>query len=80
MLLSKDFTKLVIFATLAAWPLAYFAMDRWLQDFAYRISINGQYATFVWSAVLAFAIAVLTVIYQAVKVAISNPVKALRYE
>ena len=80
MLLSKDFTKLVILATLAAWPLAYFAMDRWLQDFAYRISINSQYDTFVWSAVLAFAIAVLTVIYQAVKVAISNPVKALRYE
>ncbi len=80
LLLSTDFTKLVIFATLVAWPLAYFAMDRWLQDFAYRISINSQYDTFVWSAVLAFAIAVLTVIYQAVKAAISNPVKALRYE
>ncbi|MCG8605544.1 FtsX-like permease family protein, partial [bacterium] len=80
MLLSKDFTKLVIFATIAAWPIAYFAMDRWLADFAYRISINSQFDTFVFSAVIAFVIALITVIYQAVRAALSNPVKALRYE
>jgi putative ABC transport system permease protein len=80
MLLSMDFTKLVIFATIAAWPISYFVMDRWLADFAYRISINSQFDTFIFSAILAFAIAMITVIYQAVKAALSNPINALRYE
>jgi putative ABC transport system permease protein len=79
-LLSKDFTRLVVVATLAAWPIAYYAMNRWLQEFAYRINIHQQSATFLLAAALALAIALATVIFQAVKAALANPVKSLRYE
>ena len=78
LLLSKEFTKWVLMANLIAWPLAYLAMNRWLQNFAYRINIG--LGTFVLSALLAFIIALLTVGYQAVKAARANPVDALRYE
>jgi putative ABC transport system permease protein len=77
-LLSKEFVKLVLAANLIAWPLAYFVMKRWLQDFAYRVDINVT--TFVLAAVLALVIALLTVSYQAIKAALANPVEALRYE
>lgn len=80
LLLSKEFTRLVIFATLVSWPLAYFAMSRWLQEFAYRINLNHQSGTFILAAVLAFAIALVTVSFQSIKAAASNPIKALRYE
>lgn len=79
-LLTKEFTKLVLFATLVAWPISYYAMNRWLQDFAYRININGQLDTFILSAMLAFFIALVTVSFQAIKAALTNPVNALRYE
>ena len=61
-------------------PVSYYAMNRWLQDFAYRISINSQFDTFILSAVLAFFIALVTVSYQAIRAALTNPVEALRYE
>ena len=77
-LLSKEFTKWVLIANLIAWPVAYFAMNRWLQNFAYRISIG--LGTFILAGVLALIIALLTVGYQAVKAARANPVDALRYE
>lgn len=77
-LLSKEFTKLVLIASLVAFPIAYFLMDRWLQDFAYSAGISPL--TFVLAAVLALAIAWLTVSYQSLKAAISDPVKSLRYE
>jgi putative ABC transport system permease protein len=77
-MLSKQFTKWVLLASIIAWPIAYFAMHSWLQEFAYRINIG--ILTFVLSAVLALLIALLTVSYQAIKAAISNPVDALRYE
>ncbi len=80
LLLSKDFARLVAVATLFSWPIAYFAMSRWLQEFAYRININHQLATFLLAALLAFAIALLTVSFQAIKAAMTNPVEALRYE
>jgi putative ABC transport system permease protein len=79
-LLSKEFTKLVAVATLVAWPVAYYAMGRWLQEFAYRININNQLLTFFAAALLAFAIALATISFQAIKAAVNNPVKALRYE
>jgi len=79
-LLSRDFTRLVIIATLAAWPIAYFAMNKWLQEFAYRINLNQQTATFLLAALLALAIALATISYQAIKAALNNPIKALRYE
>jgi putative ABC transport system permease protein len=80
MLLTKDFTKLVGLATLVSWPLAYYAMNSWLQDFAYRIQINSQFLTFLIAAALALVIALITVSVQAVKAALSNPVNSLRYE
>jgi len=78
MLLSKDFTKLVIVAFAIAAPLAYFAMNRWLQNFAYRIDVG--LVTLVFAGLLALAITWMTVSYQALKAALANPVEALRYE
>ena len=78
LLLSKEFTKWVLIANIIAWPIAYLAMNSWLQNFAYRINIG--LGTFVLSALLAFIIALLTVGYQAIKAARANPVEALRYE
>lgn len=78
LLLSKDFLKLVIIANLIAWPIAYFTMNRWLQNFAYRIEI--EWWVFVLAGGLALLIALLTVSYQAIKAALANPVESLRYE
>ncbi|MFQ5569487.1 MAG: ABC transporter permease [Rhodothermales bacterium] len=78
LLLSKDFTLLVLVAFVLAVPAAYLVMDAWLQDFAYRIDLGA--GTFVLAGVLAFAIALLTVSVQAVKAALADPVKSLRYE
>jgi putative ABC transport system permease protein len=77
-LLSKDFVKLVIVAFAVATPLAYFAMQRWLQDFAYRIDIGWW--VFALAGGIALVIALLTVSYQAIKAALANPVESLRYE
>jgi putative ABC transport system permease protein len=77
-LLSSDFTKLVIAANFIAWPLAWFAMNRWLQDFAYRVEIGWW--IFVLAGGLALIIALLTICTQAIKAALANPVEALRYE
>lgn len=77
-LLSKEFVLWVLVANIVAWPLAYFAMNRWLQNFAFRIHINIW--TFLISAVFAVFIALATISYQAVKAAVSNPVDCLRYE
>jgi putative ABC transport system permease protein len=78
LLLSKEFTKWVFLANIIAWPVAYFAMNQWLKNFAYRINIG--LGPFVLAGVLALIIALLTVGYQAVKAARVNPVVALRYE
>ncbi len=77
-LLSKDFLKLVLIANLIAWPIAYYAMNQWLQSFAYRINLS--IGTFILSGLIALFIALLTVSYQAIKAARANPVEALRYE
>ena len=77
-LLSKDFLKLVFFAIVIASPIAYYAMSRWLEDFAYRIQISWW--VFVLAGILALLIALLTVSYQAIKAAIMNPVKSLKTE
>ena len=77
-LLSKDFLKLVIIANIIAWPIAYYAMNQWLQGFAYRINLG--ISTFILSGLIALLIAILTVSYQAIKAARANPVEALRYE
>ncbi|MCP4751243.1 MAG: FtsX-like permease family protein [Proteobacteria bacterium] len=77
-LLCKDFLKLVLIANIIAWPLAYYAMTNWLQDFAYRITIS--WLIFLMAAVLSVLIAMFTVSFQAAKAALANPVKSLRYE
>jgi len=77
-LLSTEFTKWVLIANVLAWPIAYFAMNNWLQGFAYRISIKPW--PFVLGALLSFTIAMVTVSYQALKSAVSDPVESLRYE
>jgi len=76
--LSKDFTKWVIFANLIAWPVAFFVMNKWLQNFAYQVGLSLD--TFLLAGVLALLIALLTVSFHAIKAAISNPVDALRHE
>jgi putative ABC transport system permease protein len=77
-LLSKDFLKLVLIASLIAFPVAWYAMSHWLQDFAYRTSI--QWWVFILSAVLALIVALGTISYHAIKAAIANPVTSLRSE
>ncbi|KAA0227532.1 FtsX-like permease family protein [candidate division KSB1 bacterium] len=77
-LLAGDFLKLVALANLIAWPVAWYAMNHWLQNFAYRISIGWW--MFALAGGLALLIAFITVSSQAVKAALTNPVKALRYE
>lgn len=77
-LLSRQFTRLILLAMVAAVPLAYFMMDRWLSDFAYRVDINWLW--FVVSAIAALFIALLTITFQSVRAALANPAKSLRCE
>ena len=77
-LLAKEFVLLVIAANLIALPAAYFAMNRWLQSFAYRMDIHPL--IFVLAAALSLSIAMITVSYQAMRAAFADPVDSLRYE
>ena len=75
-LLSKDFLKLVLIALVIAVPFAWYFMNKWLQDFAYRISIGWW--VFIVVGCLALLIAFMTIGLQAIKAAVANPVKSLR--
>ena len=77
-MLSKDFVVLVVIASVIAIPVAWWAMNKWLQDFAYRISIGWW--VFAAAGIIALLIAVITVSSQAIKAALANPVKSLRTE
>jgi len=77
-LLSKEFMILVTVAHLIAWPVAYYAMSRWLEEFAYRIGIGLE--TFLLAAALTLLVTLITVSTQAVKAALTDPVETLRYE
>ena len=77
-LLSKDFLKLVAIAAVIAFPVAWYAMHNWLQDFAYRVSI--QWWIFLAAGFLASVVALVTISFQAIKAALANPVKSLRSE
>ncbi len=77
-LLSREFLTLVTIAALIAFPIAWFAMNEWLENFAYRISM-GWWIFFIAGA-SAMAIALLTVCFQSIKAAVANPVKTLRSE
>jgi len=76
--LVKDFLKPVLIAAIIAFPIAWYTMDKWLQDFAYRINIGWW--IFMVAGSLALLIALFTVSFQAIKAAIANPVKSLRTE
>jgi putative ABC transport system permease protein len=78
MLLSKDFIKLVLISLLIASPVAWYFMNKWLQDFAYRIHISWW--IFILAGAFTILIALITVSFQAIKAALANPVKSLRSE
>ena len=75
-LLSRDFMKLIVLSILIASPIAYWAMDKWLKGYQYKIPINWQ--VFAIAGGVALLIALLTVSYQAIKAALSNPAKSLK--
>ncbi len=77
-LLSKDFLKLVFLAAIIAFPVAWLLMNKWLEDFAYRVKISWW--VFALAGMIALLIALITVSFQAIKTAIANPVKSLRTE
>lgn len=77
-ILNKNFIKWVLIANLIAWPAAWFIMNSWLQNFAYRIKLSWW--MFILAAVLALLIALITVSFQTVKAALKNPIDSLRYE
>jgi len=77
-MISSEFIKWVLIANAIAWPLAFLVMNRWLESFAYRISIN--WTVFMLSGAMAVIIALLTVSFLAFKAALSDPVKALKHE
>jgi putative ABC transport system permease protein len=77
-LLSRDLLKLVLIGNLIAWPVAWYLMHKWLENFAYQINISLW--VFLLAGVLALLIALLTVSYQSIKAALANPVKSLRSE
>jgi putative ABC transport system permease protein len=77
-LLTKEFVKWVSIGTLIAFPIVYYAMDRWLQNFAYRIDIG--LLPFIGAAVITIVLSLLAVSLQTLSVAITNPIDSLRYE
>jgi putative ABC transport system permease protein len=77
-LLSRDFVRLVLIAFVIASPIAWWAMNKWLQDFAYRITISGW--VFLWAGLTVLIIALATISFQAIKAALANPAESLRTE
>jgi putative ABC transport system permease protein len=77
-LLSKEFTILVLVGNIIAWPLAYFAMRGWLNNFAYQTGIG--WTVFILAGFLTVLISLLTVSYQAIRAALTDPAIAIRYE
>jgi putative ABC transport system permease protein len=75
---SKEFIKWVIAANVIAWPLAYYLMNKWLEDYAYKTPIGWW--IFALAGILSISIAIITVSYQSIKAASANPIKSLRYE
>jgi len=78
MQLSRGFTKWVVLANIIAWPIAYYSMNKWLQNFAYRA--NPSVWIFFLSGLTALTIALLAVTYKTIKAARANPADSLRYE
>ena len=77
-MLSTEFLRLIVIASMVAFPLTWFAMNKWLQGFAYRITI--QWWIFIVAGIIALVVAAITISFQAIKAALANPVKSLRSE
>ena len=77
-LLCREFFILVVLANILAWPIAYILMNKWLQDFAYKAPVN--WIIFVLAGIISLTIALLTTSYQAVRVALTNPINSIKYE
>ena len=77
-MLSREFTRWVIVANLIAWPVAFYFMEDWLENFAYKTVITWD--IFLLAGGVALVISILTVVFQAARAALANPVEALRYE
>ncbi|MFZ2053980.1 MAG: hypothetical protein WAU81_07245, partial [Candidatus Aminicenantales bacterium] len=78
LLLSREYLLIVLAANIIAWPVTYYAMGRWLQNFAYRIHLGVL--TLILAGMLALMVALLTVSFQATRAARTNPADCLRYE
>jgi putative ABC transport system permease protein len=78
LILSREFVMLVIVSNVFAWPIAYYVMNKWLQSFAYRVDFSWW--VFVLAGLIALAVALMTVSWQAIRAALANPVESLRYE
>ncbi|MBN2102687.1 ABC transporter permease [bacterium] len=77
-LISKNYLLWIVFSNVIAWPVTYYVMNQWLENFAYRINIGWW--TFLLAGAIALVIALITVSWQAIRAATANPVEALRYE
>jgi putative ABC transport system permease protein len=77
-MLSLEFLKWVVLANVIAWPVAWYFMGQWLDNFVYRIDLNWW--IFLLAAMIGLVLALLTVIFQSTKAAVSNPIDSLRYE
>ncbi|MDH5384187.1 MAG: FtsX-like permease family protein, partial [Candidatus Aminicenantes bacterium] len=77
-LLSREFTKWIVVANIIAWPIAYYVMTQWLQNFAYKINLD--FFTFLVAGALALFIGLISVSFQTIRAATANPVDSLRYE
>jgi putative ABC transport system permease protein len=77
-LLIKDFIKWILISNIIAWPVAYFVVNRWLQNFFYRLNLGV--GIFIFTGLIVLAIALLTISYQVIKTTTTNPVDYLRYE
>jgi putative ABC transport system permease protein len=77
-LLTREFAKWILIANIIAWPLAYFLLNKWLENFEYKIPV--PLFSFIAAGSLAFVIAMLTIAYQSISASLRNPVESLRYE
>lgn len=78
MMLSREYVRIILVSNMVGWPIAYYVMNRWLQGFAYSIHLSWYF--FVISGIVTILVAMITVSYQSIRAAVSNPIKALRYE
>jgi putative ABC transport system permease protein len=77
-LMSKDFLLLVLFSNLISWPVAYLIMNKWLQNFAYKVNLSVW--MFFLAGLSALFIALITISFQSIKAAKANPIDSLKYE